>query len=79
MGVFPQGRHSLLDPFRRRLPHFGTVRFVQFLNDSPDDPLAGETGAFGTIEELAGAEKINSSYVSRILAAANPCAFPKSP
>jgi hypothetical protein len=26
-----------------------------------------ETGAFGTIEELAAAEKINSSYVSRIL------------
>jgi len=26
-----------------------------------------ETGAYGTIEELAAAEKINSSYVSRIL------------
>ena len=26
-----------------------------------------ETGVYGTIEELAGAEKINSSYVSRIL------------
>lgn len=26
-----------------------------------------ETGAFGTIEELAAAEKINPSYVSRIL------------
>jgi hypothetical protein len=26
-----------------------------------------ETGAFGTIEELAEAEKINTSYVSRIL------------
>jgi hypothetical protein len=26
-----------------------------------------ETGVYGTIDELAGAEKINSSYVSRIL------------
>ena len=26
-----------------------------------------ETGVYGTIEELAAAEKINSSYVSRIL------------
>ena len=26
-----------------------------------------ETGAFGTIEELAAAEKINPSYVSRVL------------
>ena len=26
-----------------------------------------ETGAYDTIEELAAAEKINSSYVSRIL------------
>jgi hypothetical protein len=26
-----------------------------------------ETGAYGTIEELAAAEKINPSYVSRIL------------
>ena len=26
-----------------------------------------ETGAYGTIEELAGAEKINPSYVSRVL------------
>ena len=26
-----------------------------------------ETGAYGTIEELAAAEKINSSYISRIL------------
>jgi hypothetical protein len=26
-----------------------------------------ETGAYGTIEEMAGAEKINSSYVSRVL------------
>jgi hypothetical protein len=26
-----------------------------------------ETGVYGSIEELAGAEKINSSYVSRIL------------
>ena len=26
-----------------------------------------ETGAYGTIEELAAAEKINSSYVSRVL------------
>ena len=26
-----------------------------------------ESGAFGTIEEVAAAEKINSSYVSRIL------------
>ena len=26
-----------------------------------------ETGIFGTIEELAAAEKINASYVSRIL------------
>ena len=26
-----------------------------------------ETGAYGTIEELAAAEKINASYVSRIL------------
>ena len=26
-----------------------------------------ETGAYGTIEEIAAAEKINSSYVSRLL------------
>jgi len=26
-----------------------------------------ESGAFGTIKELAAAEKINSSYVSRVL------------
>ena len=26
-----------------------------------------ETGVYGTIEELAAAEKINSSYVSRVL------------
>jgi hypothetical protein len=26
-----------------------------------------ETGMYGTIEELAAAEKINASYVSRIL------------
>jgi hypothetical protein len=26
-----------------------------------------ETGAYGTIEELAAAEKINSSYISRVL------------
>lgn len=26
-----------------------------------------ETGRFGTIDELAAAEKINSSYVSRLL------------
>jgi AraC-like DNA-binding protein len=26
-----------------------------------------ETGAYGTIEELAAAEKINASYVSRVL------------
>jgi hypothetical protein len=26
-----------------------------------------ETGAYGTIEEVAAAEKINSSYVSRVL------------
>ena len=26
-----------------------------------------ETGAFATVEELAGAEKINASYVSRVL------------
>jgi len=25
MGVYPQGRHSLLDPLRRRLPHLGAV------------------------------------------------------
>ena len=26
-----------------------------------------ETGVYGTIEEIAAAEKINSSYVSRLL------------